>query len=446
MTNTEKPSIPPEGASTSMSVEEARSVLWLRNKRRPLGELLDEGYLNEKRLAWAAERAYDPRLKQAAAVLLDWLKQSSQQPQPQTEAVLPFPGSGPAQTIDAGITIEDARATPWPFKPFKGQQMGALVDARQITLKDLAYAIENAWDERVKRAAIALAAVCLNQAVSEPPPPAGPLKVVSSGRSFAERRQLFLAMVQGLFAGLVIGVSLPLAIQWLLKLRRPYSANPPSEPLSEILASPQGVIALLIILLLSIGAIGMWWVLLPLVLKKLDRAIENYRKGQEGEELVVETLRQNLDGNWTLFRNVTLPGRKRTDIDAVLVGPPGVWTLEVKMLSGEYRNVGEHWEVRAGRRWKLLRQSPSHRAQHNAVRLANFLRADSIHQWVTPAVVWANPASALTVENPLVAVWTFDRLPEELGNLWREQVIEEEKRKRIVEKLTALCQPKKENG
>jgi hypothetical protein len=50
----------------SMSLEEARSVLWLRNNPRPLGELLDKGYLNKRRLQWAAERAYDPRLRAAA--------------------------------------------------------------------------------------------------------------------------------------------------------------------------------------------------------------------------------------------------------------------------------------------------------------------------------------------------------------------------------------------
>ena len=38
-----------------MNLEEARAVLWLRNNHRPLGELLDEGYLNEDRLAQVAE-------------------------------------------------------------------------------------------------------------------------------------------------------------------------------------------------------------------------------------------------------------------------------------------------------------------------------------------------------------------------------------------------------
>lgn len=146
--------------------------------------------------------------------------------------------------------------------------------------------------------------------------------------------------------------------------------------------------------------------------------------------------------------NVVLPGRNQADIDAVLVGPPGVWALEVKTFTGEYRNIGEHWEYRAGNQWKLLKASPSRQAQGNAVRLSNFFKADGLTQWVTPAVVWADSESPdespLSVENPAVAVWRFGRLPEELGNIWQGLSMPEATQARIVEKLTALCQDKEE--
>ncbi len=45
-----------------MGLEQARKVMWLRSNCRPLGELLDEGYLNQSRLEWAAEKAYDHSL------------------------------------------------------------------------------------------------------------------------------------------------------------------------------------------------------------------------------------------------------------------------------------------------------------------------------------------------------------------------------------------------
>ena len=55
-----------------MNLEEARKVLWLKSNPRPIGELLNEGYLNQSRLEWASEKAYDPALKEAAKLLLNW--------------------------------------------------------------------------------------------------------------------------------------------------------------------------------------------------------------------------------------------------------------------------------------------------------------------------------------------------------------------------------------
>jgi len=423
-------------ASSQMSLEQARSVLWLRNNHRPLGELLDEGFLDEARLAWAAEKAYDSRLRQAAAVLLDWVKRASQASQPPEPVASPQPGDAPRQTVNAGITVEQARATLWPFKPFKGQPMGTLVDTQQMTLQNLAYAIETAWDERVRRAAIVLMTIRLNQVIDEPVPPAGPLRVISAGRSYAEHRQFLLTLIQGLIMGGVLGALVALLVQGSL---RPKPGDP-SATLAKMLASPGGVIALVVAVLLLAGAGWLIAFLSNLAVKRLDRQIESYRKGQEGEERVVEVMRQNLDGNWTLLRNVTLPGRSKADIDAVLVGPPGVWALEIKNLSGVYRNVGECWEFRARNGWQALKRGPSRQATDNAARLGRFLEADGVKQWVTAAVVWANREIALTVQNPAVAVWEIDRLPEELGNVWQHKPIEETIRARIVEKLTTLCQ------
>lgn len=423
-----------------MSLEEARSVLWLRNNRRPLGELLDEGFLNQRRLEWAAAKAYDPKLKQAAAVLLDGMKRTSASA-PQESPVPSLPRAEPLPTVEAGITIEQARATLWPFKPFKNQPMGTLVDTQQLGLKDLAYAIESAWDERVRQAAIVLMAVRLNQAVKEPAPSAGPLRVLSGGRSYAERRQLLLSVIQGIIFGAVLSPAVLLLIRTIIRS----ITSRPSKPLVEVLASPTSVIALVMVIALTIGASWLINYLVGLAVEKLNKQIDNYRKGQEGEDQVIEVMRQNLDRNWTLFRNVTLPGRNKADIDAVLVGPPGVYALEIKTFTGEYRNIGEHWEVRADN-WKLLKSSPSRQAQDNAVRLSNFFKADRLKQWVTPAVVWANRESPVSVENPIVAVWTLDRLPEELGNIWQDQAMQESTQTRIVEKLTALCQERDEEA
>ncbi len=412
--------------SRTMTVEEARAVRWLRSNPRPLGELLDEGFLDEKRLEWAARRAYDRQLKEAAGVLLSWMREKQAKP----SAGRQHPAES-VPALDAGITIEQARSTPWPFRQYRGQPMGPLVDTRRLRLKDLAYAVETAWDGRVRRAAAVLLAWRLNQAVEEPPPPAGPLKVISGGRSFAQQGELQMTMLQGFLFGALASGLVALAIWAISRLHLP---GP------EAVRSPEGIIALVIVLVLDVPLIWLFRFLLDRIFNRIEREIDAYRKGQEGEERVVEVMRQSLDGNWNLFRNVVLPGHSKADIDLILVGPPGVWAIEVKTMAGEYRNIGEQWERRVGNRWVLLKRSPSRQARDNAVRLANFLRADGIRQWVTPVVVWADLESTVAVENPLVLVWTLERLPEELGNIWQERGIVESTLERIVEKLTLLCQ------
>jgi hypothetical protein len=129
----------------------------------------------------------------------------------------------------------------------------------------------------------------------------------------------------------------------------------------------------------------------------------------------------------------------------VLVGPPGVWALEVKNFSGEYRNIGEGWEWKSGKNWKAAGVNPSRQANNSAIRLKNFLKADHISVFVNSIVIWANPESPLDVENPSVAVWSHDRLADELGNIWQGEKLSESDRKQIIEKLTKLCE-RQRNG
>ena len=320
-----------EISKTPMSVEEARSVLWLRNNHRPLGELLDEGYLNEHRLAWAAEKAYDLNLRKAASVLLQWLRHNPVSLHDTSDSSTT---AGPLPAIQAGIPLQQARATRWPFKPFKDQPMGTLVDTQQVGLKDLVYAIENAWDERVRQAAIVLMALRLNQVVKEPPAPAGPLRVVAAGRSYSERKQFFWTSVQGMFIG-ALGVLWILGFVYVIQS----ALSRPSGPNASALTSPAGIIALAILVAVTLGAGWLTNRALDLAFAKMDQQIDNYRKGQEGEDRLVEAMRHSLDGTWTLFRNITLPGRNQGDIDLVLVGPTGVWASGSQDL---HRRVPQH--------------------------------------------------------------------------------------------------------
>jgi hypothetical protein len=416
-----------------MSIQEARQVRWLRSRPKPLGELLDEGYLDTARLEWTAEWAFNPQLKAAAQVLLGSLAREVHTDAPPRRT--PSPARKTPISID--IRLEEARATMWPFGALRGQAMGPLVATRQLALKDLAYAVESAFDDRVRRAAIALLLERLDQELEEVPPPAGPLNVVAVGRSYAERRQLLLTYVEGL----ILGAGFALALSFVVwHLSRQASSPRSGTSLAQILDSPAAVPTLLAIAAL-LGAILLLGLGLPnYMLNKLDRQIEAYRRGEEGEERVVEKARRALDGAWTLFRNAKLPGRRKGDLDIVLVGTPGVWVLEVKALKGIFRNAGEAWYYRAKGSWKRMSKNPGRQARRGAIALAEFLRADGIKTYVSAAVAWGEPASRVTVEDPVVPVWPLERLEDELGNLWNGRRLLAEEQERIIAKLTRLCQ------
>ncbi len=422
-----------------MNIEEARKVLWLKSNHRPLGELLDEGYLTKERLEWAAQWAYNPKLQQAAKVILD----SINCPTPVTEV------EGKPETlvinvkdsaIETGISYDKACSTIWPFPPYKGQPMGALVDSRQLSLKDLGYAVENAWDERVRQAATTFSLMRLNQVVQEPVPSAGFVRVVSGGRSYSERQQLRLASIGGGVFGIFMAIGLASLIWSVIRLFKPH---PATLSLAQVASSPVLMTALLIFV--AISAFFIWFVtsIPKWITDRLDKQIEEHRRGQDGEERVVEIVLQALDGNWQLFRNVNLPGRNKGDLDLVLVGPPGVWVLEVKNFNGTYRNVDESWEYRRGNNWKTVHRNPSKQALNNAYRLKNFLKADRVNAFVNSAIVWANQESPLFVENPSVTIWRYNRLADELGNIWQGEKLSETERNKVVVKLTKLCERQK---
>lgn len=422
-----------------MNIEEARRVLWVKSNHRPLGELLDEGYLTKERLEWAAQWAYNAKLQQAAKVILD----SINYPTPVAEV------EGKPETlvinvkdsaIETGISYDKACSTIWPFSPYKGQSMGTLVESKQLSLKDLGYAVENAWDERVRQAATTFSLIRLNQVVQEPVPSAGFVRVVSGGRSYSEREQLRLALIEGMVLGWS-AVILAALIWWLFSgALRP---KPNTVSINEIEASPIQLITVIVVLVIVI--LGGWAVasIPDRITKRLEKRIEEHHRGQEGEDNVVQLIVQALDGNWQLFRNICLPGRNKGDLDLVLVGPPGVWVLEVKNYSGKYRNVGENWEYRRGNNWKTVRKNPSRQALNNAYRLKNFLKADRVNAFVNSAIVWANQESPLSVENPSVTIWRYNRLADELGNIWQGEKLSETERNKIVVKLTKLCEQQK---
>ncbi|MGD0750500.1 MAG: hypothetical protein ABSA23_03720 [Anaerolineales bacterium] len=286
-----------------MNPEEARNVLWLRNNPRPLGKLLEEGYLTKDRLEWAAQWAYNSKLQQAAKVLLDTEKPIEQALEKQNVS-----NTSQQSHFEIGMRLDRACATKWPFSPYNGQPMGVLVQSQQLSIKDLGYAIDNAYDEKVRQAAIALALVRFERLVKEPAPPVGFVKTVSSGRTYSEKIQYNLALIEGLIFGLCLGILLTIMGILFINGLTPHQN---SYSISSLALTPMGLLVVVIALLLTLLVVGLLVFIPDQIGKRFDKQIELFRLGEEGEERTVQMVVQALDGNWSLFRNVILPGRKK---------------------------------------------------------------------------------------------------------------------------------------
>lgn len=110
----------------------------------------------------------------------------------------------------------------------------------------------------------------------------------------------------------------------------------------------------------------------------------------ESEELAIEKLKgrlQNLPGDWVLLSNVahsTHATRLSDEIDQIVVGPPGVFVIEVK-----------HWDC-AGRWQKsLVAENEAERINDKAKRVAGKLKTAFDPGFVTPRFLFTRGGTGM---------------------------------------------------
>ena len=410
-----------------MTLEQARNTYWLKTYYKPMGELFDCGYLNARRLNWGANYAYDSDIKNACSVLLKQKQISSK------------------VSIEKGKipkNIDEARAVIWPFSKRIGKNgcsMGLLVDNRDITKSDLAYALENAWDEQVRTASRIILCSQLGLENEKMNEPKGSLKVTSN-RSFMEKQIELLSFKQGAFWGAFLIICLILLIADFV-----YLAVSGAIPiLTDFILKTKFIGFLFVFIIASVIFLVGKFIIKNTAEKKFDNygiQIRNHKLGREGEDKVVDVMRESLDGSSHVFRNLVLPNNNG-DIDVVLVSPQGVFVFEVKAYTGKYEVYGDEWLYIEGKKRKKLKNNPTQQVRKNAAKLAEFLDADfsrnNERKWVCPIVVMANADVSCSIENSKVPVWFIEYLADELGNFPEKNVLSERTQKEICEKLEKL--------
>jgi hypothetical protein len=285
----------------------------------------------------------------------------------------PPAGEGRKIVLALPLTVEEARAVIWPFNNLYAP-LGGLLDSGRLTYRDLGWALTLAnLRDPLKAAVYTLLAARLGAAEAAAPADATEAADSRYGAQVVVGSR-YLEDQEYESTGLLFGYLgfLGATVWWL-----PLIALGPDFPAA---LGPR-----------VLGYLGLTLAIMGALLVRHWRRSLRAARGRAGEARVVEGLRAALDSRWTIFHNIQLPDR-RGDLDLVLVGPGGVWVVEVKTWGGTVRVRAGTWERRARGGWARITPSPAEQARRNAVRLREFLQREGIDlRWVAAAIALGQP-------------------------------------------------------
>ena len=311
--------------------------------------------------------------------------------------------------VELTMPLKDARQVLWTGRGAH-EPMGQLWDNHGLDSKDLAWAIDCAFNSQVREAARTLLAYWMGQPVTlEKTLRYGP--EVVEGSHYLEEQESNSMITIAILLGYGVGAAVTMIL----------------FALQQIL-SGQGWVGIVLGLIITLVIVSlMFW----FNIKRAGEKYRTFRVGREGEEEIVERLRSALDNRWAIFRNLHLPGHD-DDVDIVLVGPGGVWAVEAKSSHATLRAQGMKWEMQTRKGWGDVRINPSEQVNKDARQINEFLKKHGIVRWIERAIALASPQPVTNFELSEIPVWLLPTIEEKVGGLFTRYPPTEEETKKIV--------------
>jgi hypothetical protein len=128
------------------------------------------------------------------------------------------------------------------------------------------------------------------------------------------------------------------------------------------------------------------------------------KTGLDGEEALRTYLKNTLPDEYTLFYNVPV---EHGDIDCLLMGPGGLYAIEVKNHKGVITYTNNSWRQlkrsRHGNVYMGKLNNPSMQLIQNIKWLKGYLGRYDIKPWIKGLIVFTNPGVILSIDNlPIV--------------------------------------------
>lgn len=415
--------------SPFLTIPRARNVIW-PGSQQTMGELLDQNKLTCKLLRQASDNAENEQVRAAAEVLLadrerqirEYIDAGNIPRNIDEAAAVKIDDNGGKATIRE-LWYRNNGCMNWNrLHSLMGETQNAQIRAACVILLGYHYQVER-------------------QKILDGK---GPLLVTSSKSSYLLDKTESYLVREGLVIGAVLGLCIAYLLWYAYKAFFVYDYSSLAD-LNWLAWVIVGIGALLIFI------VGYFVVIKPLekLVSYIDSKVVSYKKGFEGEDRVVEALRESLDGTCHIFRNIHFNGRKE-DIDIALVSPWGVFAIEVKNRSGTFEYSGpDFYEKRKGGYEAVADDSnPIKQARRNAAALKEFLDPDfnrnKEHAFVEPIVVWANPEIKVYRKKPTdsqdphsqeTKCWRIEDLSFELDSIRCKKHLSEKAQREIIKKL-----------
>jgi len=137
----------------------------------------------------------------------------------------------------------------------------------------------------------------------------------------------------------------------------------------------------------------------------------NWYAEMEGQKRVIAHLERNLEKGYTLIRNYTL-GASEIVIPIALIGPAGIFVVNVTTLRGDYRAKGDAWETMQNGRFTPTNINLLTRTERLARALSAFIERQGVNLpiQIEPVILAADPGLHVESSRPLVRVVMRDAL------------------------------------
>ena len=412
-----------------LTISRARSVIW-PGSQQTMGELLDQDKLTSKMLRQIADCAENELACAAAEVLLadrenkirEYIDNGNIPRNIDEAAAVKIENNGNRETIKS-LWYKHNGCMNWErLHTLMGETRSAQVRSACVILLGYHYQVER-------------------QKILDGK---GPLVVTSSKNSYLLNKTEGYLVKEGAVVGFVLGLCMAYLLWYAYKVVFVYDFT----SLKDFNWLAWVIIAVITVISL---VIGFFLIIKPLekIVDSLESKVSSFKKGFEGEDYVVNALRESLDGSCHIFRNLHFNGRKE-DIDVALVSPWGVFAIEVKNRCGTFEYSGsDFYEKRKTGYEKVDDDSnPIKQAKRNASALKEFLdpefNRNKERAFVEPIIVWANPEIKVYHKKTIdsqdshsqeIKCWRIEDLSFELDSIRCKKSLSEKAQREIIKKL-----------